>query len=322
MKFELKKWICVLLVGSFLGFSSCGDDDTDDLIKIPETPTNPSSSSESPKDFIFSSGYSWSAVAYHDVTLAEIHSTVSDYSLSCNPPEGYTLQLRKLPSKDDAGYNVYRIVCDMEAVTQTTSSNENVKLEIPYTLTGNYVSNGVTKIWNRNGNCHIQRFFAPSDEANEKIKSNFWYLAEYQYYENLDWVTFESQDKYYYSDTPTYSYSSESSPIRKEFGWDIVTGINPDGSEYHEYGLNTIWRSSLSLPGWIESKAMALNCDLIDTRFSFKDYPDDFGSSVYLVTDEVVWCMKAVYSESDELEREYHYKFMKYEPEVPEKPYN
>ncbi|MDE7442416.1 MAG: hypothetical protein K2M69_09665 [Muribaculaceae bacterium] len=320
MKLKLKKWICTLLVGSFLGFSSCGDDDTDDLIKIPETPTNPSSPSGSPKDYTFLKGYSWSAVAYHDVTLAEIHSTVSDYSLSCNPPEGYTLQLRKLPSKDDAGYNVYRIVCDMEAVTQTTSSNENVKLEIPYTLTGSYISDGKTEIWKVKNSVNFQRFMAPDKEVESNFFSNFWYLSEYTTNSNADWVNFASESSYTEEGTTSVAYSSESSPIKRVWQLAVLEGVLETGETYTRYQPYPAWECRLTLPGWVESKDF--NDEFINTRFVYPDYPLDYGSSVYMVTDQVMWCMKAVYSDSGELQQVYHYKFNRYEPQRPEIPEN
>lgn len=295
------------------GCSPCRDCDPPE----PETPVYPSVT-ETPKIYSFIRGNAWSAVAYNDVTIAEIHTSISDFELSSNPPSGYSLRLKKTSQKDGAGYYVYRVVCDMEAITETTSSNENVKLEIPYTLTGTSISGGKTKIEEVKQKATIQRFLAPDKATENNFFSNFWYLSEYTVYSNVDWVTFISDDTYSEEKEPTYSFLAESSPIKKEWDWEVVTGYDMDGNEYRYETPYPCWTCTMDLPGWVKSKV--LKNDLVDTRFVYDDYPLDYGCSVYMVTDQVMWCMKAVYSNSGELQQVYHYKFTKYEPEVPEKP--
>ncbi|MDE5886232.1 MAG: hypothetical protein K2H46_01460 [Muribaculaceae bacterium] len=309
-RLRLSKIACYSLI--LLGMIGCGDNN-----KLPDPSPDVPGVTQNVKEYMFTKGYSWSAIAYHDVTLSEIHSEISDYTLSCTPPTGYSIYLKKQAQKDDAGFTVYRIVCDMDPITATTSNNENNKLEIAYTLTGTYVSNGKTEKKECKNSVTLQRFLVPDQVAVTKALSTFWYLEECDVYDNNNWVEFQSQDKFTEMESQVSKYGLNNTPLKKYWGVKELVVIDEYGNPIKKYQYEIKWGCNDSLPGWIKSSWFEAKTDLVNTCFSFDGYPEDFGSSVYLVTNDVMWTMKAVYSEDGQLKEIWHYKFRKYEAEKP-----
>ena len=291
-----------LLLGAVVGFtvffSACTKDPKDEPNAKPEDPTTSANS----LTYQFAKSNTWSSVAYKDVTLVEIHSDVEDYSLTYSAPKGYRLRLDKESIKGGAGFTVYRIVCDMDAVNIITPNNENEKVTIDYTITGNGYRDGKKAQISYDDSYSLQRYYQP--EQNPKMLYNGWYLSEYRIQENYNWIEFETKYKYSEIKKEPVQFSEGKSPIN--LGYEILK--ETEGGNTHIL-YNLILTCTLDLPGWFECTQYIVSGDLMDSRFIFSSHPSDFGCSVFFINENKMLCMKGVYDVNGNLQRTIYYTF-------------
>ncbi|MDE6009651.1 MAG: hypothetical protein K2G90_10640 [Muribaculaceae bacterium] len=300
----MKHEFFLLILGCLLlgVLSACGPDKESNEPQ-PVTPTPPVSF-ENSLTYFTAQGMEFSAIEYLDVTLCEVHSDIADFELTCNPPEGYKIYLKKLSQKDNADFYVYRIVCDMSKISTSTSSNEKEKIEIKYSISGTGYTDGKWGNKTYENSLVIFRYYLP-EEMPEKIYHN-WYLAEHSVVDNLTKAEFK--DRYTFVETRVSSqYGVANTPlIINYFGMMEDSYVDEYGNLITKKDVNWDTSCKTDLPGWVVGEHIILKTELKDSQLVYYSYPDDFGSSVYVILDDKLLTMKGEYMKGELLKIHYY----------------
>ncbi|MDE6484058.1 MAG: hypothetical protein K2L14_01500 [Duncaniella sp.] len=304
MKKLFRKTLMACVAMSCIAFCSCGNDNHSDEPDI----VNPDDSKpvhDNSLTYTFVKGNFWSAIGYEGVTLAEIHSDVTDYQLQCEAPQGYRISLLKSDKKDGGGFTVYRIVCDMDENPAETTDNKNTRYNVTYTISGNGYRDGKPSVITYENSVDWQRFESPVSKPDALYRK--WYLSEYSVEENLDWVEFSGRTKYSETKVEPRRYSPSISPL-KIFGQKVPGPADTGGNILHYiYSLST--NATQDFPGWKTGDNELANM-LYISCFLYPMENQYFGASIVFLNDQKLRAMKPEYSSDGKLLRVHRYEFM------------